>query len=133
MEQHRTDPNCAVCHQKMDPLGFGFENFDAVGRWRDLDGKDKVDSSGVLPGGQTFNGPGELRVILKGRQDVFVRCLTDKMLTYALGRGTERSDRCYIEDISKAVARDNYRFATLVIEIVKSEPFQMRRAKKGKP
>jgi mono/diheme cytochrome c family protein len=133
MEQHRADPNCAVCHQKMDPLGFGFENFDAVGRWRELDGKEKVDASGVLPGGQEFDGPGELRVILLGRKDVFVRCLADKMLTYALGRGTERSDRCYIEDIAKAMKRDDYRFSALVIEIVKSEPFQMRRARKGQP
>src|SRR5207248_6116712 len=92
MEQHRRNPACANCHARMDPLGFGFENFDAVGAWRDKDGKFDVDSSGVLPDGSTFKGPAELRKVLLKKKDQFVRCLADKMLTYALGRGTERSD-----------------------------------------
>jgi hypothetical protein len=131
MEQHRANPNCAVCHQRMDPLGFGFENFNAIGAWRDLDGKAPIDPSGVLPGGQEFKGPAELRLILKGRKDEFARCLTEKMLTYALGRGTERSDRCYLDDMTRGLANNQYRFSALVLEVVKSEPFQMRRARKG--
>jgi hypothetical protein len=131
MEQHRANPNCAVCHQRMDPLGFGFENFNAIGAWRDRDGKAPVDPSGVLPSGQEFKGPAELRVILQGRKDEFARCLTEKMLTYALGRGTERSDRCYVEEVTRGLARDQYRFSALILEVVKSEPFQMRRARKG--
>lgn len=131
MEQHRSNPNCAVCHQKMDPLGFGFENFDAIGAWRDVEGKAPIDPSGVLPSGQTFKGPAELRLILKERKDEFARCLVDKMLTYALGRGTERSDRCYVDEMTRGLAKEQYRFSALVLEIVRSEPFQMRRPRKG--
>jgi mono/diheme cytochrome c family protein len=132
MEQHRANPNCASCHQRMDPLGFGFENFDAVGAWRSREGKHAIDSSGTLPGGQTFKGPTELRAILKQRQDVFTRCLSEKLLTYALGRGVERSDRCALDDIVKAAAKDNYKFSRLAIEIVKSDPFRKRRGKEKK-
>ncbi len=131
MEQHRVNPNCAACHARMDPLGFGFENFDAVGAWRDREGKHAIDASGVLPDGSTFNGPRELRQVLLKKKDLFVRCLTEKLLTYALGRGTERSDRCYIDEISKRVAGQGHRMTALVIEIVKSEPFQKRGAKGG--
>jgi hypothetical protein len=131
MEQHRANPSCAVCHAKLDPLGFGFENFDAVGAWRTREAGHLIDPSGVLPGGQTFQGPAELRAILKTRHEAFTRCLADKLLTYALGRGTERSDRCYVEDIARTVAKNEYRFSSLVLEIVKSEPFQMRRGKRG--
>jgi Protein of unknown function (DUF1592)/Protein of unknown function (DUF1588)/Protein of unknown function (DUF1587)/Protein of unknown function (DUF1585)/Protein of unknown function (DUF1595)/Planctomycete cytochrome C len=133
MEQHRANPMCATCHQRMDPLGFGFENFDAIGAWRGRDGKHAIDPSGVLPGGQAFKGPAELRSILKGRQDAFARCLTEKLLTFALGRGMERSDRCYTEEIAQNVARTGYKFSSLVLEIVKSEPFQLRRGKRGNP
>src|SRR5206468_6325729 len=90
MEQHRANPSCATCHQRMDPLGFGFENYDAIGAWRTKDGKFAVDAGGVLPDGRKFNGPAELRKILKERQAEFTRCLTEKLLTYALGRGMER-------------------------------------------
>jgi hypothetical protein len=114
----------------MDALGFGFENFDAVGAWRSRDGNHTIDPSGELPGGLKFQGPAELRTILKGKSDQFTRCLTEKMLTYALGRGMERTDRCYIEDIAKAVAKNNHKFSSLVLEVVQSEPFQMRRGKK---
>jgi hypothetical protein len=131
MEQHRANPNCASCHQRMDPLGFGFENFDAVGAWRTHEGKHAIDPSGTLPGGQTFKGPAELRRILKGRQDAFARCLAEKLLTYALGRGVERYDRCALDQIVKNTAGGDYRFSRLVIEIVKSDPFQKRRGKGG--
>ncbi len=129
MEQHRKDPGCASCHARMDPLGFGYENFDAVGRWRDKDGKFAIDPSGVLPDGSKFKGPAELKTILLARKEQFVRCLTDKMLTYALGRGTERSDRCYIDEIARAVAKNDHKFSELVIRIIHSEPFQKRRGK----
>ncbi|HZY85246.1 MAG TPA: DUF1592 domain-containing protein [Gemmataceae bacterium] len=131
MEQHRAEPGCATCHQRMDPLGFGFENFDAVGAWRDKDGKHAIDPSGVLPNGQSFKGPAELKVILKGRTDAFARCLAEKLLTYALGRGVERSDRCAVDEIARNLAREQYKFSALVIQIVKSDPFQKRRGQQG--
>jgi len=131
MEQHRKNPSCASCHQRMDPLGFGFENFDAVGRWRTREGKHPIDASGVLPDGQKFDGPAGLKAILKKKHDLFVKCLTDKLLTYALGRGTERSDRCFIEGIARAAAKSDHRFVSLVTAIVKSDPFQKRRGKGG--
>jgi hypothetical protein len=127
MEQHRKNPTCASCHARMDALGFGFENFDAVGGWRTQEGKHAIDPSGVLPDGSKFAGPAELRKVLLGKKELFVKCLTDKLLTYALGRGTERSDRCYIEEIAKNVTKHDHRFTSLVLEIVKSDPFQKRR------
>jgi hypothetical protein len=127
MEQHRADPNCATCHQRMDPLGFGFENFDAIGAWRNKEGTHDIDASGVLPGGLKFNGPAELRAILKKREWQFSRCLTEKMLTYALGRGMERYDKCTIEDIARNLPKGEYKFSCLVLEIVKSDAFQKRR------
>ncbi len=131
MEQHRANPVCASCHQRMDPLGFGFENFDAIGGWRTLDGKTPIDPSGVLPDGATFKGPAELKAILKGRSQDFAHCLTEKMLTYALGRGLERGDRCTVDEITRSVVQNKYVFSSLVLGIVKSEPFQMRRGKRG--
>src|SRR5206468_13084125 len=94
MEQHRENALCASCHQRMDPIGFAFENYDAVGAWRDKDGEFPIDPSGDLPGGQTFQGPAELKALLRGKKDQFRRCLTEKVLTYALGRGLEYYDRC---------------------------------------
>ena len=129
MEQHRNNPVCASCHQRMDPIGFAFENFDAIGRWRDKDGKFPVDCSGAVPDGQTFNGPGELKKILKNKKDLFGRCLTEKLLTYALGRGVEYSDRPTIDRIAAALARSHYKFSTLVTEIARSDPFFLRRGK----
>jgi hypothetical protein len=128
MEQHRSNPDCAVCHNKMDPIGFAFENFDAIGAWRSLDGKFPIDSAGTLPSGQSFNGPDELKAILKS-QGAFVRSLSEKMLTFALGRGLEYYDKCAVDDICKALVKNDYRFSTLAAEIVKSEPFLMRKKK----
>jgi mono/diheme cytochrome c family protein len=129
MEQHRANPSCAVCHTNMDALGFAFENFDAVGAFRTKDGNFAIDPSGTLPGGQSFQGPAELKAILKGKKELFSRCLTEKMLTYALGRGVESYDRPAVEAIMAALARNHYRFSTLVMEIVESEPFRLRRGK----
>jgi cytochrome c553 len=132
MEKHRANPNCASCHERMDPLGFGFENYDAIGAWRTKEGNSAIDPSGTLPGGKTFKGPRELKVILKDRAPEFARCLAEKTLTYALGRGLEYYDRCTVDAVAAALAKKDYRFATLVIEVVKSDPFQKRRGKERK-
>ena len=128
MEMHRANALCASCHQRMDPIGFAFENYNAIGAWRDKDGKFPIDPSGVLPDGRSFQGPGELKAILKSKKDLFSRCLAEKMLTYALGRGLEYYDRLAVDKIVGALQENNYRFSTLLLEVVKSEPFQMRTA-----
>jgi hypothetical protein len=127
MEQHRAKPICASCHQRMDPLGFGFENYDAIGAWRSADGKFAIDPSGELPGGKTFKGPAELKVILKARKDAFARCLAEKMLTYAVGRGLENYDRRAVGGVAAELAKNDYKFTSLVVAIVQSDPFLKRR------
>lgn len=127
LKLHRADPGCASCHRTMDVLGFGFENFDAVGRWRDQDGDHSIDPSGELPGGDSFAGPTELVQLLKRRRADFSRCLSEKMLTYALGRGLEYYDRCATDAILRRLDQNNYRFSELVLGIVSSKPFQKRR------
>ena len=131
MEQHRSDATCKSCHARMDPLGFAMENYDAIGRWRTMDGETPIDASGTLPTGESFTGPAELKAFLLGRKDDFVGTLTEKMLTYALGRGLERYDRPAVEEIARAVTDDEYRFSRLVLGIVQSMPFQMRRGDDG--
>jgi hypothetical protein len=129
MEQHRDNPLCASCHQKMDPMGFAFENFDAIGAWREKDASGfAIDASGVLPDGGKFNGAPGLKTVLDAKKDLFLKCLSDKMLTYAIGRGLEYYDKRSVEQIAAALAKNNYRFSSLVLEIVKSDPFQMRTA-----
>jgi len=127
LKLHRADPGCASCHRTMDVLGFGFENFDATGRWRDKDGTHNIDSSGELPSGETFAGPTQLVALLKNRRADFARCLSEKMLTYALGRGLEYYDRCATNAILEQLDANNYRFSELVLGIVTSKPFQKRR------
>jgi hypothetical protein len=131
MEQHRANPECRSCHGRIDPLGFGLENFDAVGRWRTQEADSPIDASGRLPEGQSFQGPAELRSYLKTRQDAFTRCLAEKLLTYALARGLDETDTCELNEISRSLARNDYRFSALVLAIVQSQPFQMRRAERG--
>lgn len=126
LEQHRANPACATCHSRMDPLGFGLENFDAIGRWRTHDGKFPVDAAGTLPGGRSFRSPMELKAILKTDRDAFARCVTEKMLTYALGRGLEPYDKPAVNLICSRLAANDYRFLQLVLGIVESMPFQMR-------
>jgi hypothetical protein len=111
----------------MDPLGFGLENFDAVGAWRTMDGKFPIDASGYLPDGEEFVGPEELRTILTHEHDAFATCLTSKLLTYALGRGLERYDNRTVKAIAARLPAQQYRFSALVIDIVNSLPFQSRR------
>jgi mono/diheme cytochrome c family protein len=127
LEEHRKDPTCAACHRRMDPLGFGLENFDATGAWRTMDGKFPIDATGTLPDGRKFNGPQELRAILKADHQAFEHCLTAKLLTYALGRGLERYDKRTVSAIVSRLPEHEYRFSGLVLEIVKSLPFQSRR------
>ena len=126
MEQHRTNPDCATCHQKMDPLGFALENFDGIGAWREKDGAFAIDATGELPDGRRFKDSEELRRILRGNQEAFRRCLTEKLLTYALGRGVEYFDRCAVDEVCATVAARQDRFSELVLAIVRSEPFQKR-------
>jgi hypothetical protein len=133
LEQHRANAICASCHARMDPIGFAFENYDAIGRWRDKDGSFDIDPSGVLPDGEAFKGPAELKAILKGKKDLFRRALAEKMLTYALGRGLEYYDRCAVDKIATALEQNGDKFSTLLVETVKSEPFQLRTATGGKP
>ncbi len=127
MEQHRQDSQCAGCHARMDPLGFGLENFDAIGAWRTEISGVPIDASGQLVTGETFNGPLELKQLLMKRKDEFLQNLTERMLAYALGRGIEPSDWYPVRQIVKAVAVDGYRAQTLVLEIARSYPFQYRR------
>jgi hypothetical protein len=129
MEQHRANPSCAVCHARMDPLGFAFENFDATGAFRTQDAGFPIDPSGTLPDGRTFRGPDELKKILLEKKDRFARCLAEKMLTYALGRGLTASDRPAIDRIAASMAKDGYRFSALVRAVVHSNPFRLRRGK----
>jgi hypothetical protein len=126
MEKHRADPACASCHKMMDPLGFGLENYDAIGAWRDREGTVEIDATGELPTGQTFDGPHELRRLLLERRDDFRRCISEKMLTFALGRGLEYYDACAVERIVNRLKRDDDRFAVMVEEIVKSPAFRQR-------
>jgi hypothetical protein len=130
LESHRSNAACASCHSRMDPLGFGLENYDGIGAWRDRDSNFPVDASGVLPDGESFNGPGELKNLLKHRLHDFATCMTEKMMTYALGRGLEYTDKYTVDEIVSAVGKDDYRFSTLVVEIVRSEAF-VKRASAG--
>jgi hypothetical protein len=128
MEEHRASPQCAVCHRIMDPIGFALENFDGLGRWRDVDGEEgtaRIDSSGVLPDGTAFNGPMGLRALLVARRGQFVETFTERLLTYALGRGTEQYDAPVIRRIVRDAAAGDYRWSSIILGIVKSKPFQM--------
>jgi hypothetical protein len=128
LEAHRANPACAVCHLPMDPIGFGLENYDASGAWRDRDGKFPIDSSGALPGGISFNGPKELKQVLLSRSDLFVRNFVEKILTYALGRGLESADRKTVDAIVEHARENGYKFSTVVMEVANSRPFKFRRS-----
>ncbi len=131
MEQHRANPACATCHAKLDPLGFGLENFDGIGLWRTVDRKEKIDSSGVLPDGAKFDGPAELRKILLGKADLFRRCLAEKLLTYALGRGLEYYDACVLDELVTKLKAGGDTVSALALAIAESDPFQKRQAKRS--
>jgi hypothetical protein len=133
MEQHRANPNCAVCHAKLDPLGFGLENYDPIGAWRTQDGGLPIDASGELPDGSRFSGPEQLKDLLLARQDAFVHTFAEKLLTYALGRGLEPYDRCTVDDVVAAARADGYRFSSFVLAIIASDAFRHRGAAEGSP
>ena len=128
METHRANPVCASCHSRMDPLGFALEHFDAVGQWRETEADTPIDDSGVLPDGTAFDGLPALREVLFERRAEFVATVTEKLLTYALGRGVEYYDRPAIRAIVRQAERDDYRWSSLILALVRSQPFQMRRS-----
>jgi mono/diheme cytochrome c family protein len=123
LEQHRKNPTCASCHARMDPLGFGLENYDAVGARRTQDGTFAVDASGTLPNGKKFSGSEELIRILRQDENAFIECLTEKLMIYALGRPLERADRPAIRQIVARAASDNYKFSSVLLGIIESRPF----------
>jgi mono/diheme cytochrome c family protein len=129
LEAHRANPACASCHARMDPLGLSLENFDAIGQWRTTDAGHPIDASGVLLDGTKVDGPKQLRQALLAQKTQFVRAVTEKLLTYALGRGLEYYDAPAVRAIDRAAAADDYRWSALVAGIVKSAPFQMRTAR----
>ena len=131
MEQHRQNPTCASCHKLLDPLGFSLENFDGIGQWRSKEPGGPVDASGQLADGTPVDGPAALRKILLSRSDQFVETLTEKLLTYALGRGLEYYDMPVVRSVVHDAARDRYRFSSLVMGIVKSVPFEMKKSQAG--
>jgi hypothetical protein len=128
LEKHREDPNCAACHALMDPIGFAFENFDATGRWREKDGNAGIDSTGELVSGERFKDAADLRAILAAEKGGdFVRCMSERMLTYGLGRGLEFYDKCAVKEIVRRVGENDHRFSSMVRAVVDSVPFQYRR------
>ena len=127
LEQHRANPACAACHARIDPMGFALENFDGVGKWRTHQGTTPIDASGALDG-VTFNGVSELRTMLLDRDEEFVAALTERLLTYALGRGVDYYDMPAVREIVRQAAQNEYRWSSLIVEVAKSVPFQMRRS-----
>ena len=129
MEAHRVNPACATCHRLMDPAGLSMENFDAIGRWRDRDDNwSPIDASGSIPGKSNFDGVAGLREAILTRPNVFVGTMTEKLLTYALGRGLDHHDAPAIRKVVRHAATNDYRFSSLVLGIIESTPFQMRRS-----
>ena len=128
MEQHRANPVCAACHAPMDPIGFVLENFDATGKWRETDGGAPIDATATLPDGGALGGPEELRAHLLGRENEFVRTVIEKLLSYALGRGLEHYDAPTVRRLIREAAKADYRWSAVVHGVVRSLPFQMRRA-----
>jgi hypothetical protein len=125
LQRHRSDAACSSCHQRMDPLGLALENYDAIGAWRDREGPLPIEAGGTLSDGSRFSGPIELKkLVLEKRRDQYLRCLSQHMLTYALGRRLEPYDLRTVEGIARRLADDDYRLSRLVVEIVKSYPFQ---------
>jgi hypothetical protein len=131
LEEHRKNPACASCHLQMDPLGFALENFDAIGTWRTTaEGGAPVDASVALADGTKFAGPSGLRQLLLSRPGQFAATVTEKLLSYALGRTVEYYDKPTVRRIVRKTAADDYRWSSVILEIVKSQPFQMRRSER---
>jgi hypothetical protein len=128
MEMHRKNPVCAACHSQLDPLGFALENFNGIGRWRATDERTPIDASGEMPGGVKFNGPVEFRGALLTYREALLRTLTEKLLTFAIGRGAEYTDMPEVRRIVREAGAQDYRWSSLILGIVKSTPFRMRRS-----
>jgi len=128
LAQHRDNPACSSCHKLMDPVGFSLENFDAVGRWRTIDAATAIDAAGGLPDGSKFDGVRGLEKAILARPEIFAGAFTEKLLTYALGRGVETSDAPAVRQIVRESQAQDYRFSSFVLRIVNSTPFQMRRS-----
>ena len=127
-EAHRANPACASCHIRMDPIGFALENFDGVGRFRTTENGTALDVSGELPDGTRFNGPIELRKVLLGQQEQLAQTITEKLLTYALGREVEAHDMPAVRKILREAAPGGYRWLSLISGVIESVPFKMRRS-----
>ena len=127
MEKHRTNAICASCHNRMDVLGFGLENYNGIGKWRTHDGKFPIDVAGTMPNGKSFSTPAEMRTLLKEDLPQVAHCLTEKMMTYAIGRGMQPFDRRAMDEVGRKLADSDYKFQTLIYEVVRSLPFQQRR------
>src|SRR5262245_61657119 len=125
-EMHRTAPQCASCHNRLDPLGYGLENFDAIGRWRDKDNGQPVDAAGVLTTGERFSGPQELKAVLLARKEQFAQVLARKTLAFALGRSLRYYDEPVVEKIAHAVVVSDWRPASLLLAVAESYPFQFQ-------
>jgi hypothetical protein len=128
MAAHRASPACSGCHQLMDPIGFSFENFDAVGRWRTAEDAKPIDASGGLPDGSKFVGVSGLQQALLKRPELFTGNFTEKLFTYGLGRGVEYYDEPAIRKIVSEARTSDFRFSSFILGIVNSTPFQMRRS-----
>ncbi|MEM7232349.1 MAG: DUF1588 domain-containing protein, partial [Planctomycetota bacterium] len=126
LQAHRANPTCATCHDRIDPIGFGLENYDMLGRWRTREGSKQIDSEGRLPDGTTFQGPEGLKRILLERKSEFVKHLTAKMLGYALSRGLTLEDYCTVDAIAEKVEKSGFSSHTLILEIVRSVPFLLK-------
>jgi len=127
MEEHRANPACASCHKMMDPIGFAMENFDGTGKWRTREVGQDVNAAGVLVDGSPINGVVSLREALVRYSPQFVRTFTEKLLTYAFSRGVDYDDMPMVRSIVNAAGKNDYKFSSIVLEIVKSQPFQMNR------
>jgi hypothetical protein len=133
LQEHRANPTCAACHATMDPIGFALENFDAIGASREFDSGERIDPSGQLVDGTKLSGPVGLQQALRGRSALFASTFTEKLLTYALGRGVEYYDMPVVRSIARSSAHNNNRFSDYVLGIVNSLPFQMRKAEATSP
>ncbi|HLY09020.1 MAG TPA: DUF1585 domain-containing protein, partial [Planctomycetota bacterium] len=132
MAMHAVQPACASCHRRIDPLGFALENYDAVGAWRDTQGGKPLDATGVLPTGEKFEGLAGLKAVLLRTAPAFERNLIEQMLSYALGRDIQDADECALREIQAAAGKDQHRYSSIVIGIVKSYPFRHRKNSEAK-
>jgi hypothetical protein len=128
LEEHRRTPACASCHRVMDPLGFALENFDGIGEWRVKEQGGNVDPEGQLADGTKVDGPVALRQALNKHPEMFVRTVTEKLMTYGLGRGLDHRDMPLVREIARDAAKNNYKWSSLVLGIARSAPFQMKKA-----